>query len=160
LAVTYQELLTGTLPFQGKNSRQLLILRCKAEPDLSALPAADRPTVARALAKSADERFPSCTAFVEALEGSQLGDTTQPMPPAEAPALSGTAETARRPGDTDPGRPRQAPPSNVPGLAGYELLESQGCTPQADVWKALRPDGRECLVRLVYGLAGRNAREQ
>src|SRR6266542_5054583 len=30
LAVTYQELLTGTLPFQGKNSRQLLLLHTSA----------------------------------------------------------------------------------------------------------------------------------
>jgi serine/threonine protein kinase len=160
LAVTYQELLTGTLPFQGKNSRQLLMLHCKGEPDLSALPAADRPVVARALAKDPEQRFASCGDFLEALEGSTPGDTTQPLPYAAVLDLGLAAETVRRSGDTDPGRPRQAPPTGVPALAGYEFLESLGCSPQADVWRAKRPDGRECLVRLIYGLGGRGAREQ
>jgi serine/threonine protein kinase len=37
LAIVYQELLTGTLPFQGKNVRQLMVQRLTAEPNLEAL---------------------------------------------------------------------------------------------------------------------------
>jgi serine/threonine protein kinase len=68
LAITYQELLTGTLPFNGKNARQLLMQHTTAEPDLRPLPETDRPLVARALAKDARQRFPSCSDFVRALE--------------------------------------------------------------------------------------------
>src|SRR4029077_13590729 len=51
LAIVFQELLTGSLPYTGKNSRQLLMLHTQGEPDLAGLPATDRPLVARALAK-------------------------------------------------------------------------------------------------------------
>ena len=67
LAIVYVELLTGKRPFPGKNIRQLALQHMTEPPDLSMLPEADRPIVARALAKDPDERFPSCTAFVRAL---------------------------------------------------------------------------------------------
>ncbi len=74
LAIVYVELLTGKRPFSGKNIRQLALQHMTEPPELSMLPEADRPVVARALAKDPDERFPSCTAFVRALGGRQ--DTT------------------------------------------------------------------------------------
>ena len=39
----------------------------RGEPDLTPLPAGDRPAVARALSKAPADRFPSCSAFVQAL---------------------------------------------------------------------------------------------
>ena len=74
LAVVYVELLTGKRPFPGKNIRQLALQHMSEEPDLSMLPEADRPVVARALAKDPDARFPSCTAFVRSLAGNRVGD--------------------------------------------------------------------------------------
>jgi serine/threonine protein kinase len=67
LAIVYQELLTGRLPFQGKNGRQLLFQHTKEAPDLTSLPAMDRKTVARALAKEPDKRYTSCMEFVRSL---------------------------------------------------------------------------------------------
>src|SRR5262249_5076467 len=67
LAIVYQELLTRTLPYNGKNSRQLLLRHTQGEPDLRALPEWDRPAVAKALAKDPKARFPSCGHFVRAL---------------------------------------------------------------------------------------------
>jgi len=78
LAVVYQELLTGTLPFSGSNARQLLVQHLQAEPELQALPEDDRPIVARALHKDPEQRFPSCAAFVQALAARKAG------PPAPA----------------------------------------------------------------------------
>lgn len=66
LAVVYVELLTGKRPFPGKNIRQLALQHMSEPPDLSMLPDADQPIVARALSKNPDERWPSCTAFVRA----------------------------------------------------------------------------------------------
>src|SRR5437867_1405130 len=54
LAIVYMELLSGRLPFNGKNSRQLLMQHVKGEPDLTPLPESVRPVVARALAKDPD----------------------------------------------------------------------------------------------------------
>ena len=69
LAIVYVELLTGKRPFPGKNIRQLALQHMTEPPDLSMLPDADRPILARALAKAPDERWPSCVAFIRALSG-------------------------------------------------------------------------------------------
>jgi serine/threonine protein kinase len=75
LAVVYQQLLTGTVPFWHENVYELMMQHLCGEPDLLALPEADRPSVARALAKAPEQRFGSCLEFVEALvqgDGSSL----------------------------------------------------------------------------------------
>jgi serine/threonine protein kinase len=78
LAVVYVELLTGRRPFPGKNIRQLALQHMTEPPDLSMLPECDRPVVARALAKSPEERFPSCTAFIRSLPLRPEPDSTTP----------------------------------------------------------------------------------
>jgi serine/threonine protein kinase len=67
LAVVYQELATGKLPVTGANSRQLMLHHLQGTPDLEPLLPAERPVVARALAKDPAERFPCCLDFVCAL---------------------------------------------------------------------------------------------
>jgi CheY-like chemotaxis protein len=74
LAVVYQQMLTGTTPFQGRNSRQLMVEHVRGTPDLSALPLSDRPHVSRALSKVPADRFPSCSEFVDALLASAARD--------------------------------------------------------------------------------------
>ncbi len=69
LAIVYQELLTGVLPFRGKNRQALTVLHLGAEPDLSSLPAKDQLIVRKALSKAPLDRYPSCTEFVNALLG-------------------------------------------------------------------------------------------
>jgi serine/threonine protein kinase len=66
LAVTYCELRCGRQPFPSKRS-------LRTSPDLSALPEAERPAVARALDANWLRRWPSCRAFVEALREAVLG---------------------------------------------------------------------------------------
>lgn len=67
LAIVYMELLTGQRPFSGKNARQLAQQHLQEEPELRCLPEAERPVIARALAKDPARRFPNCLAFVRAL---------------------------------------------------------------------------------------------
>jgi hypothetical protein len=67
LAIVYQEMLTGKRPFDGKNARQLMVQHLREEPELRALPEAERPVMAQALAKDPANRFPNCLAFVRAL---------------------------------------------------------------------------------------------
>lgn len=71
LAVMYQELLTGTRPFGGRTIAQLATQHVHSAPNLSPLPAADRPVIARALEKDPNRRFTSCCEFVDALRASQ-----------------------------------------------------------------------------------------
>ncbi len=84
LAVVYQQMLTGTLPFPGRNPAQLAVQHAKARPILTSLPASDREAAARALRKIPERRFPNCRAFVEAL--------------LEGPAQRGTPRTGTRRG--------------------------------------------------------------
>jgi serine/threonine protein kinase len=66
LAVTYAHLRCGHLPFGGTLERMLHAI-LHEEPNLRALPDAERPAVARALAKDPEQRWPSCREFVSAL---------------------------------------------------------------------------------------------
>lgn len=63
LAIVYQELLTGTMPFSGNS----LLKRLMRSPDLNSLPDADRPIVAKALSPKPEHRFGSCLEFIHAL---------------------------------------------------------------------------------------------
>ena len=69
LAICYQELLTGQRPFNGANVRQLIMQHLQAAPNVSPLPPADQPAIARALAKNPDDRHPTCLDMVQQLPG-------------------------------------------------------------------------------------------
>src|SRR5581483_6175986 len=96
LAIVYQELLTGQRPFSGGTMRQLVLQHIQGNPDLSSLPVADRPVVARALAKNPDERYPTCLEFVEQLRAATAPaapvlPAAAPLPPPAPPPQSGGA---------------------------------------------------------------------
>jgi len=74
LALVYFELLTGEFPYTARTPQQMLLQHVTAPPNLSALPEGDRPTIARALAKVAADRFPSCLAFVQGLLSAPTDD--------------------------------------------------------------------------------------
>ena len=104
LAIVYQEMLVGTLPFTGRTAAQLTKQHTQLEPQLSSLPVDERPIVARALAKNPEDRYPSCRAFVEALvnrSGALPAATAQAQAPMPAPAPP--APSKRDPDDTKSG---------------------------------------------------------
>jgi serine/threonine protein kinase len=67
LACVYQELLTGIRPFDGMSMQQLLVQHLQQPPNLDPSPPADRPALARALAKRPEDRFPSVSMLVRCL---------------------------------------------------------------------------------------------
>src|SRR5437899_10479902 len=67
LAIVYQELLTGQRPYSGTTLRQLVLQHLQRAPNLSALLAAERPPIARALSKNPEHRFPTCMDFMQTL---------------------------------------------------------------------------------------------
>ncbi len=149
LAIVFQELLTATLPFAGRNSRQLLLQHTQAEPCLDSLSAGDRPIIARALAKNPDHRFPSCMALVRALAGDAAPQTSADLDigPAIRPAETQAAAQTERISIS------KAPPLPPGVLFDYRFLESQGSSPVMDLWKVKSPNGRNKLVKLVYGFS-------
>jgi formylglycine-generating enzyme required for sulfatase activity len=108
LAVTYCHLRGGRRPFAG-NHAQILAGHLMQPPDLGMVPPEERPAVARALAKKPSQRWPSCRAFVAALQAAAGGAAAQapaleegaaPDPPPAAPGPLPTPEPAvgRAPG--------------------------------------------------------------
>lgn len=67
LAIVYQEMLTGVLPYEGRTTAQLAAQHLHGRPRLDRLPACDEPTIARALAKDPQQRFSGCLDMIEAL---------------------------------------------------------------------------------------------
>jgi serine/threonine protein kinase len=69
LAIVFQEMLTGVLPFPGRTAAQLVAQHTQGKPRVSALPEQDRSIVLKALAKNSTQRYPSCSEFIDALAG-------------------------------------------------------------------------------------------
>jgi serine/threonine protein kinase len=155
LAIAFQELLTGTLPYNGKNSRQLLMLHTQGEPDLASLPVADRAAIARSLAKDPEQRFASCMDLVRALQGENTGAVAPQTGNAGAQtalAIQPMAETLTY-AALDPEKQQQRCPVLPPEvLTGHVFLEPLGHSPDFDLWKVQTPGGQYRVVKLLYGL--------
>ncbi|MDZ4780877.1 MAG: tubulin-like doman-containing protein [Planctomycetia bacterium] len=67
LAIVYQEMLTGVLPFPGKTAAQLATQHLQSPPRLASLPPHDRAVIERALSKVSNHRFPSCRELIDLL---------------------------------------------------------------------------------------------
>jgi serine/threonine protein kinase len=161
LAIVYQELLTSTLPFDGRNSRQLLVQHLQAEPNLLTLPEPDRAILARALAKDPAARFPSCTDFVQALIAGQADvSATVVTEPLERPAFheddtrrTPTVKTVRTRSLSTGGSRCVARPVAPPRLDGtdLEIVNLVSRTPLTEVWNARAADGSPRLVKVLFG---------
>ena len=100
LACVYQELLTGQRPFDGTTMQQLLMQHLQMPPNLSPSPISDRPALARALSKRPEDRFPSCTAFVQALREGTDTALRVGLPAAPPSALLDAVNRAQAPADS------------------------------------------------------------
>jgi serine/threonine protein kinase len=100
LAIVYQEMLTGELPFPGKTAGQLTSQHLHAKPRLTPLPPREHAVIARALAKEPRDRFPNCRALAESLLAAGHAES----------------ENARRPASQDDtrGHAANAAPTSVP----------------------------------------------
>jgi serine/threonine protein kinase len=171
LAIAYQELLTGKLPYAGANARQLLLQHSQAEPDLAPLPEADRAAVARALAKRPEDRHASCLDFLRALQGTartveiasagsdtdpDLATTPNPAAKTPAPPLPVPLPRAAEPSQAAPSVPppvQRPAPVMPPGLLdGYRFLECTANSALLESWKVQPPAGPRKLLHLLYGL--------
>ncbi len=91
LAVLYQEMVSGGLPFPGISAAELTLQHVHDNPDLSSLPSGERYVVARALAKDPERRYANCSAFLKAL----LDVDTKCLTPISSPV----AQTKNTPPD-------------------------------------------------------------
>jgi serine/threonine protein kinase len=176
LAIVYQELLTGTLPFKGKNTRQIMMQHFLGKPNLAPLPAEDRPAVARALAQQPDQRFVSCLDFVQALlcaSGSGTHSISGTMNLTRLPplrkSLSGTylhrrADLAGKLKIDEEGKAQpnaacgQTPTAAArgeacPPMPAYKFLDTINQGPLGEQWKVRAPGGDMLLAQFLPGFA-------
>ncbi len=141
LAIVFQELLTGSRPFNGTNTRQLLMQHMNGTPDLSSLSESDAAIIGRGLSKKPDDRYPLCKDMVQALKlsGSPLAQLMasqrEPMSPALSQLRPGGSSAPTVPADqsSDAGTP--AAPNSIqitrlaPGGPGRGGSPSKNETP-------------------------------
>src|SRR5262249_32032064 len=153
LAIVYQEMLTGKLPFDGKNTRQLLMQHTQKEPNLQSIPASQRPIVARALHKNPNERFPCCMDFVQAL----MAEGTATLSPRseynlQLTPVPYTGDTQMATGQNTEGwRAHQVPTLPPEVLPGYCFLECLTNSPLVETWKVQLGESRPKLVHFMFG---------
>ncbi|WP_419189103.1 protein kinase domain-containing protein [Stieleria marina] len=139
MAVMYQELLTGTRPFTGRTIAQLATQHVHNAPNLTSLPPSDRPVVARALEKSFDRRYGSCSEFVDALARPRGSTQTGALP-----------DTAIDSGDT-----KTVGASFVAGIGEANVQDLPALDPNAtkcdDASRSGSKAVRQCLVIALGG---------
>jgi serine/threonine protein kinase len=120
LAIVYQQLLTGTVPYWSANPYQLLMQHLSGTPDLSAVPLMDQPLMARALAKLPEQRFGSCMDFVRALV--EVSDSASGVRPNLRFVQADIALAASREETHPPITPgAQSDQRTIPGIAAADL---------------------------------------
>ncbi len=134
LAIVYQEMLVGSLPFPGRTVAQLAKQHTQAEPQLMSLPAEDRSIVAKALAKKPTDRFPSCRAFVDALRHHVAAIPV--APPAELPRHTPTIPRPSTP----------SPDDTKPSSLQHTLPRTPAPTAAPDARLVTQPIGRASSI--------------
>jgi serine/threonine-protein kinase len=76
LAIVGFEMFTGQLPFQGRSAQEMMIARLRGKPKMLRevkpdLPSRLEQVLTKAMALDPTDRFPTMTAFAEALEGAE-----------------------------------------------------------------------------------------
>ncbi|MFQ3650947.1 MAG: protein kinase, partial [Gemmataceae bacterium] len=162
LAVVYQQITTGTVPFWHPNIYDLMMQHLTGEPDLSALPPSDQPIVRRALSKIPEHRYDSCSDFIQALQEAQPQETVRrsgqwrrilPSPEAVSEVLQATAKTDN-PGAEDATRPvrplaRQSTPYAEMEQTRYVASESDSVSPMPPRPSVLLPSNNDAYSSLA-----------
>jgi serine/threonine protein kinase len=172
LALVYMELLTGKFPFAATSAGQLILHHMSADADLTPLPVPDRAICRRALAKKPEDRFPTCTEFIQALKAAGAGHTAAPAPTVAAPAAPGWSLASLLAHDTSrPGQDKTVPAPKAPPLRapiavrrdpaaelaavfpGYKLVDEVESGPLGQVVRATAPDGKIYRIRMIRSAA-------
>jgi len=85
LAVSYCQVRRGRLPFEG-DAASMTAGHLYGVPDLSGLPEAEVPIIARALAKKADDRWPDCRSLIAVLRDLDPIESPETLTRIEEPA--------------------------------------------------------------------------
>lgn len=149
LAILYQEMLTGVLPFNGINAARLATQHLRETPDLSPLPPSQQPIVARALSKDPLRRFSSCLELVK-----ELTLATQQSSTVSVPGNISQTETLDSPGKTPniPAGVGTSTPVIMTGGTATQPRSAGHTSPSGPVASASRDQKK--LPTIVIGVGG------
>jgi len=94
LGIILYEMLTGTVPFDGESSQEIIMKHLTADPDLTDVPQPYRSVIAKALVKDSKQRLNSMTSILEQLHVTAplLHETTAHAPAAVVAEVSPVLE--------------------------------------------------------------------
>jgi serine/threonine protein kinase len=138
LAIVYQEMLTGKLPFNGTSGQHLMRQHLMGVPELSPLPPADRPVIGRSLGKKPESRFASCLEMVRALRQAAVSEAHAPQDRPNAEPAQAVTPTAK------PGRAAAPPESEEQPTA---FMRHGGRITPASVSPSVRPVENPSVAR-------------
>lgn len=144
LAVSYVELRSGRLPFEGCGPA--VVPGRLGAVTLDLLSGREQAVLRQALADAPDERFPNCVEFVRALEDAlRVGHLLAPDP---------SGSTVRPPLPEDLFcRHREIVP-------GYRLEKCLGKGGYGEVWQALGPGKTKVALKIVKDLGGMKGKQE
>jgi serine/threonine protein kinase len=133
LAISYVELRTGSLPFDGEEWQlEVIKAHVAGKLNLSGLPESERTVIRRATSLDPAERYPSTLEMVQALRKAR--ETTATVS-SSLPPFTGGALVAGM--------------SLVPG---HRLIELIGRGGYGEVWKASAPGGKHVAIKIIRDL--------
>lgn len=152
LAVSYCQLRGGRLPFEVTTIEQFATAHLMDRPDLTMLPEAERHAVEKAMAKNPKDRWPSCKAFVTAIQNAMVDrPSATPMPLSEI----GVHSIGEQPRLPEPGANSKAicPPVAANSLPEAKNPHSAIANSQAasafPAWVNIPVEGQRWVKRLI-----------
>ena len=137
LAIVYQELLSGTLPFRGRTTAQLANEHLHKAPNLEAIPLLERQILSKALSKKPQMRFNDCREFINAIEkASQTNDKQEEKTPSDRSPDSKRVSPARR---------RASRPQTIPDLSRYRSEKTPNASTESSIAPVFEPKKIELL---------------
>jgi serine/threonine protein kinase/formylglycine-generating enzyme required for sulfatase activity len=149
LAMTYAELRLGRRLLGGTNLVELMLQHTEGKLDLAPLGPAEQQVLRKALSKDPEQRYASCTEWVQALEKALAPELAPAAPPPE-PAVAPQEEPAAASGP-GPWASLGSVPTRPPGSAARGSRSGTQSSPVTPAWRD-RPAGRSRRPFLVLAL--------
>jgi serine/threonine protein kinase len=155
LGVVLFELLTGHVPFQGDSSYDIMKAHVdqpmpKVRSERADVPAWIDDLLAKACAKSRDDRFPTCEAFLEALDAAHHAHAAQVVAPAATAAPTSPTSKAPAASATETAHEAASGASTGPATS----LTGEGARSRATGAPRKRPSRAPTIALLGFGLIG------
>lgn len=147
LAVSYVEMRSGRLPYDADSKDAVVALISIGAIDVDFLPKAEAEVIKRALSFKPDERFPTCTDMVKALERA-----IRPEKGSSSATPSGSTGK--------PPIPEEIFQRGKEVVPGYKLEKCLGKGGYGEVWQATGPGKTKVALKIVKDLSGIKGKQE